>query len=466
MTVTASAYFNGARFADGEFGFVAFSEGQFGEGSGLFPASFGATFVKQYDLNQGSLNADESIGSPTATFTASRGASNPATYIDSSGVIQLNTTSNTPRWTQGFYAQNGVYTAGRGLMIEGARSNLLKYGIFSLDAGSGVSTGWFYADDVTNTPTFTLIEEQFTNISNSKAQRWQHTLADGTYVNFINDTPAVASVVQDDVVTFSVWIKGTLSGSAFKMTIRERNAGGDYGSQHYGDDISASISATEWKRFTTTQTMVDADCSRVALYLRAEHSGSGSIDLQIAGAQVEQAPYASSFIPTTSAALTRNAEVLKYVISGNRTAAEESAFIKITPFFETASTDGFPLLTSTETKDRKIFLHTSGQYLYPNQTDSVDSFAKDTDDWNKNTSHVISGVMKHSSPYAEIYRDGISSNQDTVDDYTNPVWGTYFSLMCGSAGGSNVNGIIESVAFFNKAMSAAEVSRVTNILNK
>ena len=668
MTVTASAYFNGARFADGEFGFVAFSTGQFGEGSGLFPASFGATFVKQYDLNQGSLNADESIGSPTATFTASRGATSPATtiekqdgngllfdgvddkvvvsdataiqniwngggsisinlstnnpsvefvplskrsagkgwyiFINTSGtvvfireasttdgswtatsttaididggtniiivdyddsslsnnpVITVNgvistfsaaispvgtvgsdvgepldighrdtsspfpgqikdvklykstglvahydfsdgsgstltdvagtnngtitgakwltnnstyitkvTADNTPRWTQGFYDDSG-YNDGRGLLIEGARSNLLIHGIFDADTQGG--NGWGWIDDVTNALTTTMVAETFTNISGSQALHVQQTFGDGSYTIGQSPRTAVGSVVQDDPVTVSLWIKGAVVGvTSLKLSIRENDAAALVGTAINGDDIKGDISSTEWRRFTLTHTSVDADCSRIQFWLTTEHPGSGSIDLQIAGAQVENAPYATSFIPTTSAALTRNAEVNKYVTLDNRTAATESVFIKFRPLGGDFANDGIARqLTDSDTKRRSVYKPTNNSDIntYANQTDSGSTRQNTSTPILSSTSYVSAGSMASTgNPNLQIYLDGTQKGSDDNDDFTANAWGTSFYIGSDLNGLSNVNAIIESVAFFNKALSATEVSTVTDILNK
>ena len=180
----------------------------------------GLTFAKKYSIGQNSLNADYYSGSGAATFTASRDATHPATYIDSSGVIQATTTSDVPRWTSGFYDDTGYNTA-PGLLIEGARTNLLVHGIFDTDAGVGLATGWNDSDDVTNVATYTLVEESIMNISSSHAQRWQRILGDGTYDQIYSTVTAVGSIAQNDKVTFSVWLKGAVPGiSLLRLVIK------------------------------------------------------------------------------------------------------------------------------------------------------------------------------------------------------------------------------------------------------
>jgi len=62
---------------------LPFGSGGFGgpaDGFGEFNESL--TFLKRYDINQGTLDADKYTGSPTATFTRSSGATTPATTIE------------------------------------------------------------------------------------------------------------------------------------------------------------------------------------------------------------------------------------------------------------------------------------------------------------------------------------------------------------------------------------------------
>src|SRR3990170_2256597 len=89
----------------------------------------GLTFLKDYG-NSNILGADYAKGDGTSTYTASRSATNPATYIDANGTIQLVTTSNIPRYNSGYYDETGFHTVDsngqrvRGLVIEGAGTNL------------------------------------------------------------------------------------------------------------------------------------------------------------------------------------------------------------------------------------------------------------------------------------------------------------------------------------------------------
>jgi len=435
----------------------------------LFPGSLGSTFVKQYDVNQFSLDADNSLGSPTATFTASRGASNPATYIDANGVVQVTTTSDEARWTQGYYDSSG-FTSAPGLLIEGAGTNLLTYGIFSADT-AGLATGWNIADDVTNAQTMSIVAETLTNIAGSQAQRWQHTFGDGSY-SLYKQNLGVDTVAQNDVLTLSVWLKGTVTSiTSLALSIREQDNAGVSGTTTSGSDIKASISSTEWRRFSYTVTAIDADVNRAELRILVFHPGSGSIDLQIAGAQLEKNPYATSFCPTTTAALTRNEEILEYPIASNRTAATETIVIKFRPNYANGVAGGDQFLIDSDTKSRNL-RYTSGSNdfeIFPNETDTVGSTVADlvNDTWAANASITLGmSVQSTGDPNIAGYYNGVADGTNTNTDFTANAWGAAWQIGADNGTANNFFGIIESVAVFNKVLSASEHLEVYNILNQ
>src|SRR3990167_7083865 len=136
----------------------------------------GCTFYVDYTL--GIINARMSTGSPTATFTATRSATTPSTYIDSSGIIQLVTSSNIPRFAGGYYDSTGFH-AQKGVMIEAVATNLLIRTDWTASA-AGLWTGWAKEESVVNSPTATQVTAP-TGITGSTAQRMQYV--DGADVN-------------------------------------------------------------------------------------------------------------------------------------------------------------------------------------------------------------------------------------------------------------------------------------------
>ena len=106
------------------------------------------TFLADY--GDESLDADYSRGSPTATFSASRDATHPATYFDSSGVMQKTETSNVGRFNYGYYDTSGYHAfTTSGVLIEEACMNYLKTTIFDADGNAdGIADNWSISDSV------------------------------------------------------------------------------------------------------------------------------------------------------------------------------------------------------------------------------------------------------------------------------------------------------------------------------
>jgi hypothetical protein len=62
------------------------------------------------------------------------------------------------------------------------------------------------------------------------------------------------------------------------------------------------------------------------------------------------------------------------------------------------------------------------------------------------------------------YIDGIQDGTPDTDIFTSPSWGDFFYLGSKNDGTFFLNGIIQSVAIFNKAHNTNEVATVTNLL--
>ncbi|MCP3684816.1 MAG: hypothetical protein GY861_19280 [bacterium] len=430
-------------------------------------AKTGATAHWDFSDASGSTLTDI-VGSNNGTITGAKWLTSGSTYITKV------TADDTPRFTQGYYDDSG-YTSAPGLLLEGASTNLITHGIFDADAGSGLATGWSSSDNVTNAPTFSLVEEDFTNISGSQAQRWQQTFGDGTYAQIFQQT-AVGTVAQGETVTISVWLKGTLTGiTSLKLRMLEMDASSVGGTNHLSSDIKGDISATEWRRFSYTITASDADASLVRAYPSvANHSGSGSIDLQIAGAQVEQAAYPSSLIPTTASALTRNIEALSYPVASNFVGGTDGSIALVYR----------PIMLPDEqgSNYRKLFLVTvdaSNAWQYGYRTNADDKIRLSTISGGPETYaessaepfsssryglHSIIGTYSTtadaSSKKLNNYIDG--SLDGTNANYTVPVGSLPAAFQIQSS--DNQAMILTGIALFNKRLDATQAAKVDSIL--
>ena len=79
-------------------------------------------------------------------------------------------------------------------------------------------------------------------------------------------------------------------------------------------------------------------------------------------------------------------------------------------------------------------------------------------------STVFAFAAQHSSPYAEVYQDGVSVGAYTAGDYTAPAYGTRFSVGSAVGGATWAYGVIEKIAIYNSVLNAGDVSAVSNLL--
>ncbi len=480
---------------------------------------YGLTFYKDFIGGNG-LGSEYSIGSRLETFTVSRGATTPATYIDSNGVIQLTTTSNVPRIAQGYYDATGFHTvdangkSARGLMIEAEGTNLVpKSSVIDDATWTETNSTADNADAGSTSPDGTATAPSLTA-----------TAANG---NLLLTTAVTAQ-------TFSVWLKRKTGTGTINIT-----ANG-------GTTWTAVTLTSSWARYQVTAASASQKCGvRIVTDTDAVY---------IWGAQFENNPYATSFIPTTTAALTRNAEVLKYFIVNNRKAAQETIINKFIPSNNFVINTPVQTILDSDTISRLIFKNSIeanikiyGNYTIANADNSwrfvcwspaltlfvavaytgtgnrvmtspdgitwtIRTSAADNN-WRSvcwspaltlfvavadsgtgnrvmtspdgitwtirkktasavmlntiplnNISYIIAATLKHSDNYVEGFLNGISEYYNNELDFINPAWGTYFYVGSSNLATTQLNGLIQKIAIFNRALTASEVQAVNNMM--
>jgi hypothetical protein len=214
-------------------------------------------------------------------------ALNTATRVNSSGFIEL-VNANLPR-----FDYDPVTLAPKGLLIEEARTNTLLYSE-QLD-----TVPWENSINGTGvTPTITANAGTAPD-NTATADRLQFSLAGGTATADITRrrqpyiTPAGAH-------TFSIYLRSTDGVSSYNM--------------HITDAAGATNNITvtgSWKRFTVTATSVGT-IIYYSVGLRGGQAlvNSNTADILAWGAQVEAGAFATSYIPTTTTSLTRNADAV------------------------------------------------------------------------------------------------------------------------------------------------------------
>ena len=380
------------------------------------------TFYADYTRG---VNAKYSKGSPVAGFTATRDATHPATYIDESGVINTVTTSAIPRFNKGYYDATGFH-AYPSLLNEASSANLVPKS-YTMNDATWTATTTTVADGDTADPA-----------GGTNAASLTASAGNGTVIL----TTAVTAA------TYSVWLKRKTGSGNVDITA---NGGTTW--------VTQTLNAT-WRRFSVTATSASQKCGiRIVTNTDAVYAY---------GSQFENIYFASSFIPTTAGALTRNAESLYYALAGNRTAESETIIVKCAPEFAQVAaggnTYGYPELTSTDTKNRSMRWNqdvavNGGFLFYPNNTDNAGSDGFITGlTIADNASCVYAGVAvaPTGDPNTLAYLNGANTVSDNTD-WTTPAWSGNFVF-----GGPNC--AIQKVEIFNRALTASEAGQVSNSL--
>jgi hypothetical protein len=277
----------------------------------MITPSFGLTATERV-LPKLALDFTTASLDPRVTFIRTTGASNPATYIDSNGYI-ASATNNQPRFDYTL-ATGGVC---KGLLIEESRTNIAPY------SEDFTQATWIKG------PNTTVTGGQANDPANgSNCTRLEMPGGSGTYIHRI-DTLTAASY------TISVFAR-LRSGSAngvFRLGASETLVA-------FTDSNSVScVTTSSWQRFTYTFTATATSW----LIGIDSISSTTALDIEIYGFQIELGAFATSYIPTTSAASTRNADVA--TMTGTDFSdwfnASEGTF-----FIETSARNGDGLLTA------------------------------------------------------------------------------------------------------------------------
>jgi hypothetical protein len=228
------------------------------------------------DLN---FAATKNVG-PLVSFTRA----SSATYIDSAGTLQT-AAVDVPR-----FDHNPTTGESLGLLVEEQRTNLL------LRSEEFDNASWNPPD-----PSIATVTPNAQTAPNG-------TLTADTFAT-VSGTPAIFQAVAclaSTAYTWSFYVKlGTMAAADFRFAVRD-----DTNGAFIAADIAPSITpvTTEWRRVTYTFT-TPVGCVLVRPYLYRFSPATYGTTVHLWGAQLEAGAFATSYIPTTTAAATRSADV-------------------------------------------------------------------------------------------------------------------------------------------------------------
>lgn len=211
------------------------------------------------------LTLKQGVG--TVTFTRST----TATYLDRYGIIQASAI-DTPRFEK------------EGLLIEGASTNKI-----------------LHSEDFTNAVWTTLGTITSRTVNFGTSPRGDTT---STRIVFGATNSAVRQVVTSVVgsdETGSLWVKGTAAETI------QLSVGDGVDIVNYLHTLSG-----DWERIEETVTAPTLTTSYLSINT---YGGATALDIEVWGGQSEELPLASSYIPTTTASVTRDADkaTIEYV---------------------------------------------------------------------------------------------------------------------------------------------------------
>ena len=236
---------------------------------------------------------------PRVTFTRS---GNTATVTNSSGLI-VGVNADTPR-----FDYDPITLACKGLLIEESRTNICLYSnllnfsgvAFWIPTRATVSATAGTSPDGTNNA-FALLE----------------TATTGTHYN----NQAGITTVSGTTYTFSMFVKANgrtwallqIVGSGVFPSANFNLSNGTVGTVNGAATATLTDVGDGWYRATITAA-TDTTSSQVRVYTMtgdnvSSFAGDVAKGLLIYGAQLEAGAFATSYIPTTTTALTRNADV-------------------------------------------------------------------------------------------------------------------------------------------------------------
>lgn len=266
------------------------------------------------------------------TFTRTTSASNPATYIGNDGYV-TSATNDQPR-----FDYDPVTLVCKGLLIEESRTNQCIYGN-NLASGSG----WTFSAVTPTANQLTAPNNQTeAALLNEGATSAQHYFYNGasSFTSGVNYTASVyvkAGTVQWIQIPLSstgfganAWanfdiVNGAVGNKGSATTASIKNAGNGW----WRCIVTAPATAT-----VSTTSIQIAFCGNTNTASRLPSTVGTSKTFYAWGAQLEAGAFATSYIPTTTAALTRNADVATMTgtnFSDWFNASEGAAVVQVLP---------------------------------------------------------------------------------------------------------------------------------------
>jgi hypothetical protein len=279
-------------------------------------------------------------------FTVTRSASNAATRVNAAGLIET-VADNVPRLD---YPLGGITAGCPALLVEPSAVN------YFLRSQEFDNASWGKNVSGINTGIGTSGIEANVAVSPDGTQNADR-------VNFLLQTDVdlglnqnYAAATSGQVYNTSIWFKGEGAniGKQIKVQMKRTTGGVFVGT-------TATITLTSgWVRFASSAITLGASNSGVIVVV----SSNDATNALIWGAQLEQGSVATSYIPTTTAAVTRNADVISVsgAVSGSIGQTQGTIYVEFEHTSNTAERRLIALSDGTATN--RCFIWAQNNILY------------------------------------------------------------------------------------------------------
>lgn len=357
------------------------------------------------------------------TFTRTTGASNPATYVGSNGYI-TSASNNQPR-----FDYDPVTLVCKGLLIEESRQNAWVYS--ENFSGWTPQPGVALEYDQTTSPANTLTADKATKTGAVTFQSINKN------VTVTNTTSYVFTVFLKNINAAQTRVRFICGTSDVNVFVDWSNPSAT--STNYGNG---------WYRVSVPFTSASTTGSP---YIYPAGSGTAEGAIYVWGAQLEVGAFATSYIPTTSAALTRNADVA--VMTGANFSSWWQATIGgVTASALPSTVSGVrPLIQFDDTTANNIIAlrgNTTNPELYVKAT--TDQAQIDAGTIAANTLYKLTGAWNTNNCAAAI-------NGSAVVTDTSATIPTATQARLGCDGTNYLNGQLQTIRYWPQRIIDAEV---------
>jgi len=390
-------------------------------------------------------------------FTVDR---NSTKYVLGSGGTIISYATDEPAFE---FNADGSY---KGLLVEPAATNICKH-------SEDITTTWipFQATITANATT--------APDGNTTADKLADDSATGTGIVSVYQFITVSAATK---YTASVFLKADPDGLAFARLEAYQYDGATSGTQYFGlsgdgslgtavnlDDSSITKYPDGWYRCSITWTQGAADTSFTFAINVADSISNATVDrdgtssIFVWGAQVEASPIATSYIPTTTASVTRNKDDITLGSASSLIGQTEGTIYIEVDWRLATGTNQF-LLSVDNNFANHLVIYTSFSVAQLRMFAVANSVVV-TDQGESYTSY--SGIQKFAFAYKtndfELYRNGSSISSDTsgslasLATLTNIDVGQYYNAQ----GQANMH--IRAVALYPKRLSDAECEALTTL---